>query len=334
MFAWVYRVHAFIDSLKRKEKSVQKIKNFLMAEIKNSVSVLIKKVALRLQKVAVVDSTFVLMVTAVVAAMRLSNMMEEIHLLGLLVTCRFAEKGVAVPDGIAKIFAIEKPMVLPVKEAKPSATQPPTVVAKLAATAPARILVPENGGVFKAWLGFLKGILKGTNSEEVWKGIAGMTEQIFSTRPELSEDQWNLLFSAIKIAKEKGKFIVNNRAAMPVFTNAPVQLVGDYLFGQYGIVPSLTGEITDSGEKTMPSWMQAKASICLDAIAAVDDRKGLGDQEEKLVESLLDAFDRVNAPKWLIEKGQIVWGHTDTSGTATIGEILAAKNCTAATTVN
>ena len=112
----------------------------------------------------------------------------------------------------------------------------------------------------------------------------------------------------MKVAHECGQHIVNNDAEpAKLFAVAPVELVDDYLFGQDGILSSLTGEVADF-DGQMPGWLCAKCSIALDAIKAMDDKQGLGEQGVARLYDFLKVIESKNPPRWLFEKGRNVWG--------------------------
>lgn len=297
--------------------------NFLTAAAKNAAETLVRTLVAKMKK-ATNDAKLTTIVTAAVTVLRALGMTEETRMLGLIVLCHFGGRGVEVPAAIANLFAppttapMEFPLV-PVKAIISRVAAPAPMPAKPApvpATAPARTLIAEEPKTFvlengmKTWFGFLTGITRG--NKVPWKALQSLTTKVFTAGAKLTQERWELLFAALKKANESGNHILEN-AARPaaIFVAAPVELVDDYLFGQDGIVPPLTGEIVDcSGE--MPPWLCAKVSIALDAIEVVDAQgDGLGEQENKLFGNLLDAIETKNGPSWLVEKGRMIWGNGD-----------------------
>ncbi len=218
---------------------------------------------------------------------------------------RFGEKGVARTEAKSSVASA----LLAVENPKPARQK--VVPKPVSATAPARVLdEPMGDEVVKTWVGFLTGITRG--SKIPWETCQRLTSKLFTGGFLPTLEQWNLLFSAMKKANEVGRFIVGNSAKpAEIFASAPAELLEDYLFGQEGIVPHLTGEVKDAKVGGMPAWLCAKLSICLDAIEVLDEKRGLDEQEENLVGKFIDAIEGRNPPDWLFEKGRAFWGSSE-----------------------
>lgn len=322
---------------------MKNISGFLQTEIKNSIEAMVVTIAKKIKLATTLDSILAVMVTAVVTALRgLGGREEEIRLLGLLVVCHFGGKGLEVPEAISKLLVAlpeSKPAPTPVLlPAAPKSSAPakqvavtPMIMKPVPATVPARVLggdkaPPTPEASFSGLLGFLRGIVNGKNVP--WEGVRSLVVKSFRAGIKPSQSEWELLFAAMKVANEKGQHIVNNDAGpFVIFSAAPVELVDDLLFGQDGLVSSVTTEISKQTGQ-LPSWLCAKASIVLDAIEAVDlaGVDGLDDvQEEKKVNQFLNAIEDKNGPQWLIEKGETIWnsGNADPKpsvSTAPLGE--------------
>lgn len=200
-----------------------------------------------------------------------------------------------------------QPTVDPKTETAPAAKQE-TTPAKPAVpvTAPARTLTPESESNFILWVQLLKDATK--DQKTPWKDLQVLTTKVFRSEVKLSQYHWKLLFAAVKMADQRGSHVINNDAGpAKIFAMAPVELVDDLLFGQDGILRSLTREIRGIRGKT-PIWLYTRASIVLDAIAVVDENPGLDDQEDKQADDFFEALRSKNVPDWLATKAKMILG--------------------------
>lgn len=322
-------IHALIDSSKRKEKSVQKLKNFLMAEIKNSVGVLVKKVALRLQKVAVVDSTLTIMVTSVVAAMHLLKMAEEIRLLGLVVSCRLAEKGVPVPEGIAKLFA---PVIVQEKEAQPTTQQsvaPAKKVPPAPPTAPARkietVLMESHEEKRKKLFEILQSFISGKmiNVPET----VGFVASVVSASTDFSTEQWQIMLDAVKKNSQAHLPLFKREVATKIFNVAPIEMLSDAVFGQDGLFVRVFAQLSELGEKEMPGGLKAACFTLANATDAFDRRieGGLDEQEIAQVGRLIGMIEAADGPENLLGELRTIFSgdspEEDVQAKATLAQV-------------
>ena len=311
-----------------------KLVSFLEKAAKAAIEKLVSGVVEGLAKAKSISDTEVAKISATVQVLKVMKMTEELRLFSVIVMAECGRLGTLVPTAIAQLFASPAfaPAPQPVVAQSAPAPKPGTVLspklgpipvqkyatpakpvpAVLKPTAPARTIKPVQSAEFnstnalKTWLGQLGGIVKNGNAP--WKVVQGTTARLFKSGVKLTSDQWQLLFAAMKAAHECGQHIVNNDAKpAELFATAPAEMVDDYLFGQDGILPSLTGEVSDL-YGPMPEWLCAKCSIVLDAIKTVDDRQKLGEQEVARLDNFLKAIESKNPPRWLFEKGRNVWG--------------------------
>jgi hypothetical protein len=227
----------------------------------------------------------------------------------LAVAKRTYRKPVSVPAPVPEI-RVTKPAPALTETAQPAPVPAPQS-RPVVATAPARTLQSNPAELLKTWIGYMRGIVNGKNMP--WPAVQSLTTRIFTAGMKLSRDEWELLFTAMKAANSRQNpqhIITRDAKPAKIFKAAPVELIEDFLFGHEGVVPSLTGEVADcDGE--LPVCLQAKTSIVLDAIEAVDNGNGLDEQEERLVNNLLNVVEAKNAPDWLIEKGKLIWGSSE-----------------------
>lgn len=279
-----------------------KIKNFLMAEIKNSVGVLVKEVALRLQKVTVVDSTLTIMVTSVVAAMHLLKMAEEIRLLGLVVSCRLAEKGVPVPEGIAKLF---DPVIVQAKEVQSTVQQSaaPAKVSLAPPTAPARKIEPAQQNpeekrrkLFEILQSFVSG--KMIKVPET----VGFVASVVAASTDFSTEQWQIMLDAVKKNSQAHLPLFKREVATKIFNAAPIEMLSDAVFGQDGLFVRVFAQLSELGEKGMPGGLKAACFTLANATDAFDRRieGGLDEQEIAQVGRLIGMIEAADGPENLL----------------------------------
>ena len=267
-----------------------------MNSIKSLVSAAVEEYRQRTKVLSVLDNPNALMAEKAEA---IKTVMSGNSSFWLEVTKITTHKSVTV-----SVPSTPEPATIPANQ-MPTKSMPAMPVQS--ATSPARKLQAEPDSAFKTWVGFLKSAANGGNPP--WKALQNLTVKIFAdTGTKLSQFNWELLFAAMKVANENGKYIIGNDAnpAM-IFQVAPLDLVSDYLFGLEGIVPSLTGEIFDGKGDAMPGWLCAKTSLALDAVGTIDARCTLSVQEDEVINRLLDALESKEVPEWLSAKAKTIW---------------------------
>lgn len=292
--------------------------SFLKAAVKASVGILLKIFVKEIAKATAFSENLTVKAVAAITVLRGLKMEEEIMYLRLLVIAECGRMGAAVPTAITQLYSSQSQPATPtlVATAAPTVHPAPNPTPMLATklverVAPPRELKeepkpfnPQNG--YKTWVGFLNGVVRGSNVP--WATLQGLTAKLVVAKTQFTEDDFVALFSAMKVANEKGQHIVSNKAnPAKLFAMAPVVALDDLLFGQDGLLPAVTIEIANqSGD--LPNWLCAKCSILLDAIEVADTDNHLGQQEAGMVEKFLDAVEERNPPNWLLEKGSAIWG--------------------------
>ena len=303
---------------------MNKLINFLKGQIAGSIERLVRSVAEEIRNTtrAKVGNVLGIKAAAAISVMKGMKMTEELYYFLILLTSLLGEKGLMVPAEISKMVSpvvdqaktiVAATATAPPPAPKPTlvpATKPPAQEKK--ATAPARELKgsdepkpfnPQNG--YRTWVGFLNGVIRESNVP--WPTLQGLTAKLVEVNVQFTDDDFSLLFSAMKVANTRGQHIVGNKAnPAKLFAMAPVTALDDLLFGQDGLLLAVTNEVAKQNGD-LPNWLCAKCSIVLDAIEVADTDNRLGEQEATLVDKFLGAMDEKNPPRWLAEKGQEVW---------------------------
>jgi hypothetical protein len=203
-----------------------------------------------------------------------------------------------------------------------SASAPPTpttaIVAKpVAATqvAPPRVLedkVSSEANLIKGLRGWLVGITRG---RDVFVEAQAAANNLFGNKdlafPVLSSEDWNLLFAAMKVAWEKGRYVLSEKSDQAaVFMYFPQDLVWQWVFGvgegiwQTPLIIQITRKIATQCQKGcgMPPNFCAEVASVTTAAWAVADQKGLTKDEYVLVQNLFDTVDTVRGPAWLLDQ--------------------------------
>lgn len=143
--------------------------SFLKNEIDDSLKSLLEKMTEKMKSAASrLEGTVVTMLVAAFTVLKGLGMDEEIRLLGLLVVSRFGEKGLTIPEEVSSLIlpptSFKPQPVAPIKVAPVATASPAIKLAtaqkmpiqpekKVSATAPARTLKNNGGGVFATALG-------------------------------------------------------------------------------------------------------------------------------------------------------------------------------------
>lgn len=300
------------EGKKEKTVNVKKTMSFLTAEIENSVETLVENIASRLRETTELCAVITTMLTVAVTVMRSLKMTEEVRLLGILVASRLAEKGVAVPENIAKLFSTDDaPILFPLvdlKLTKATHVVPANAPAPVPETAPARkieIPVQRSAGESQSLLiRILKGFLNGNRIDKA--KTVKLANQVLRSKAAFTDEDWNVFFSAATKAEQNGFFIFTSDAhPQESFLRAPADSLVDYIFGQDGVMISTLAALSEVGDGAMmPSWIVAKTFVLVQCVDALDQGDGLSDHEVAQVRKLLVAVEKVNGPELLIEQIQ------------------------------
>ena len=325
-------------------KSAFNLLGFLRTAITSSVEHLVKSVVDAIAGSKKFDGGVVVKTKAAITVMRQMEMGEALGLFSTLLISLLGEKGLAVPEDIQGMFApvatapvapqvataasqgtpapALKPVVLapkPVPQA-PAAASVASLKPVLTA-APARELrapeqEPSLPDLKKTFLAFLTAISRGDSVP--WPAVQKGALNLFKSSVKLALGEWGLLFTAMKMAAEKGKYIVSSDVvwAQAFYKEVPTGMLEDYVFGQDGALVQFMASLHDLRGQ-MPSWMVAKAHVTLDLINIVDEGlpEGLDKHSLTRVEDLEKLLDSKDAPDSLFEKLWYSW-HRKAGGSA------------------
>jgi hypothetical protein len=247
---------------------------------------------------------------AITAAKMMGAGTDDVKALGASIVMRLGVKGLGVPGEVVDMFLQLTPPV-PVEQVPVVvASSKPAVSAKpCSEPAPARTIEKSfnTENAKRTWLGQLNGLIRGNNVS--WNTVQGTAIRLFEAGVEFSETEWQTIFSAMKIADEKGGFIVGSNAIRMKAFYPPVELLRGFIFGQGGFLSCLSATITDSKGSLEP-WMVAKSNVVIDLVDAMLDKEEMVQQEvsrikvfEKLLidhnapNGLLSRFDDILAPE-------------------------------------
>jgi len=291
----------------------KKFQNFLSSATIDAFGNLLEEINKKLQKTMDVNSLSI-MIAAAVQVAKSMNMEEELKLLGLIVTVRFAQYGLSVPENISRHF-LSAPAVPPAPQAvsaKPAEVRLPTPVVHVSASPARKPVVPARQfkpfdpvNAKKTWLGQLGGAVN-NSGKAPWGAIRGTAVRLFDSGMELMQSEWELLFAAIAKAKDAGDYIIGTEVVKATsFQNVPSELLDTYLFGNGGIV-SIIAEIKDSKTEYISSRIVAGAHVALDLATLFhrNSENGLDDFQRSMIEKLKVALEAKKAHAALLEKVQ------------------------------
>ena len=309
------------------------LKGYLQAELANSVNASVYEIVSDARLATTADQVNT-KVEATAAALKALGMLEELRLLVWFLISTLGRKGLRlseaitnflVPDAPApalteKVVAISPAQPKPALKTRPVRPKPmiPGVLQEqLGAwvekngsqppTAPARQLEPEPvDNRFDNWKRGLKRVVEGKiegGLSGFFKDLQAATQSVFQAGFELANGDWELLFSAMKRARETGNFIVGNLCKPGlIFKEAPTNLLQEHLFGIDGAVVAVTAEVADCGE-LLSLWLGPKAGIVFDMAFALNGRVAVDEIDRRKLRLLKKAIgEKGNVPDWLEAK--------------------------------
>lgn len=244
-----------------------------------------------------VSLALVALVTSIIFIMKEMGMKKGLRLFELMIHTLFAEKRMNTPKDISVLFSGTSTAVPASKSeavaakvvavvTKPTVPLPPVIPAQpVPATAPARELSDKSP--LERFIDFLAGFVAGKRRLSVQETCRKSAELLVSGI-EMTFDQANTLFAAIRKADLHGMHIIDRRTDLAFLKGVPADVLSDYMFGLEGILNTLIANVRGATDKD--GWIIPQVVFNVRVLSALDKKNKLGEVELSRTEALLAAL--------------------------------------------